>query len=484
VACICISLLLADVIDARNRALGFFWLPTRLWELLVGVLLAFADIKYGRNYHKVLHQTLPILGLYLITYSVLFFDAETPHPIVFTALPVVGAALIIFFANPKELVGRVLSSRAFVAVGLISYSLYLWHYPIFAFARIKENATNNYDKVEWLGLAFIMSIGSYFLIERPFRKNTTWPTKRFVSLVCVAVPSTAVMVFLLFPFNFDYIDIEESAIHRPILMTDYTGYLNNWINKKDNKANEFIDPSKTKILIVGNSHGTDTYNAVSQNEHLFDELEVTIIHHTEGESWGPQYQVFCFLDLLKKGANVCKGKTFATKSALARVYKDADVILLSTRWYAKDIMALQEIITILKRDGKTVVITSNTPQQPHTDLTKGDTPLKTFIKVHRRFPNQVERNSIERTTYENASENTEIIEINKKLFEIAHANNAVFLDKMDYLCDRKEEKCRVLTPKGHLINWDYGHHTISGAKFVGGVMKEINWLEPLHRQTN
>ena len=482
VACICISLLLAEVISAGNSELAFYWLPTRLWELLAGALLASADIRYGRICHTVLHQTLPTIGLCLITYSVLFFDSQTRHPGVITALPIVGTALIIHFANSRELVGRVLSSRAFVAVGLISYSLYLWHYPILAFARVDGNATNNYDKIAWLGLAFIMSIVSYFLIERPFRKKTTWPTKRFVSLACVAFPSTAVIVFLLFPFNFDYIDIEELATNRPILMTDYTGYLNNWFDKRDNITNEFIDPAKTKILIVGNSHGTDTYNTVTQNRHLFDELEVTIIHHSERESWAPQYQVFCFLDFLKKGLSTCKGKEFATESVLARVYKDADAILFSTRWSEKDLMALQEVATILKRDGKTVVITSNAPQQPHSDITKGDTPLKTFIKIHRRFPVRAERNSIERITYEKATENAEIIEINKKLFEIARANNAIFLDKTDYICDRKEEKCRVLTPDGHLINWDYGHHTIAGAKFLGGLMKEMNWLEPLHRQ--
>jgi peptidoglycan/LPS O-acetylase OafA/YrhL len=480
--CICISLLLAEVITAGNSALAFFWLPTRLWELLAGVLLAAADIKYGRIFHSALHQTLPIIGLCLITYSLLFFDSQTPHPSVITALPVAGTALIIYFANSTELVGRVLSSRLLVGVGLISYSLYLWHYPIFAFARINENTPDNYDKFEWLGIAFVLSIASYFLIEKPFRRKTAWPTKKFVPIACVAFPSTAVMVFLLFPFNFDYIDIEDLATNRPILMTDYSGYRNNWFDKRDNRTNAFIFPGRTRILIVGNSHGTDTYNAVTQNGQLFDELEITIIHHTERELWGPQYQVFCFLDFLKNGSNICKGKKFATKSVLTRIYQNADVILFSTRWSEKDLMALQEIVTILDRDGKKVVITSNAPQQPHTDITKGDTPLKTFIKVHRRLPIQLEQNLIERTTYENANQNAEIIAINKKLSRIAQANNAVFLDKMDYICDTKEEKCRVLTPTGHLISWDYGHHTIAGAKYLGGVMKEINWLAPLHRQ--
>ena len=422
-----------------------------------------------------------MFGLFLICYSILFFDAETPHPGFSTALPVVGTALIIFFSNTRDLVGRVLSTRAFVGVGLISYSLYLWHYPIFAFARIRESPANNFDKLEWLGLAFVLSIGSYYLIERPCRNKTIWPTRRFFSALGIVFPSTAVIVVALFPFDFDYLDIEEQAIDTPILMTDYTGYLNNWFDNKDIKTNEFIDLDRTNVLIVGNSHGTDTYNAVRQNARLFDELEVVIIHHPEREFWSPQYQVFCFLDFLKTRSNACQEEEFLTRTVLEKMYQDADVILFSTRWSAKDLMALQKIITIIKSDGKTAVITSNTPEQPHTDLTKGDTPLKNFIKAHERLPDKVERISIERKTFQNASENTKIIELNKKLFEIARENNAMFLDKMNYICDAGEEKCRVLTPHGHLINWDYGHYSINGANFLGGVMKKINWLEPLYR---
>jgi peptidoglycan/LPS O-acetylase OafA/YrhL len=481
-ACACISLLLAEVTSSGNRGLAFFWLPTRLWELLVGALLASADIKYGRNFHSALHRTLPIVGVCLIAYSLLSFGSQTQHPGVITVMPVAGAALIVYFANPAELVGRVLSSRLFVGVGLISYSLYLWHFPIFAFARINETTPDNFDKIAWLGTALAMSIASYFLIEKPIRKRTAWPTKKFISVACVAYPSTAAMVFLLFPFNFDYIDIEDLATNRPILMTDYSGYLNNWFDKRDNKTSEFIYPAKTSVLIVGNSHGTDTYNAITQNGRLFDELEVTIVQHTEGESWAPQYQVFCFLDFLKNRSSTCKREKFATESILTRIYRNADVIVFSTRWSEKDLMALEEIVAILKRDGKTVVIASNAPQQPHTDMTKGDTPLKTFIKTHRRLPFQAEQNLIERTTYENASKNARINAINKQLSQIAHTNNAIFLDKMNYICDRKEEKCEVLTPSGHLISWDYGHHTIAGAKYLGGVMKKVNWLAPLLRQ--
>ena len=483
--CICISLLLADVISMQNQPFSFYWLPTRLWELLIGGLLAYADIKYGRNWHKGLHQTLPVIGLFMIACSILFLDAQTRHPGLLTTLPVIGTALIIFFANSGELVGRVLSTKAFVAVGLISYSLYLWHYPIFAFSRIRESYADNFDKLEWLVLAFVMSTGSYYLIERPFRNKASWPTRRFFSTLGVVFPSTALVIAVLFPYDFDYEDIEEHALDNPILMTDYTGYLNNWFAKKDIEKNAFTDPDRTNVLIIGNSHGTDIYNAVKQNADLFDELEVVIIHHgQQALSTSPQYQVSCFLRFLKTRSNTCHGVAFWTRAVLEKMYQDADVVLFSTRWSWKDIDALQEIIPIIEGDGKRAVITSNSPEQPHTNLTKGDTPLKNFIKAYERLPDKAERLAIERETFQNASENTTIIEVNKRLIEIASRNNVIFLDTMDYICDVSEKKCRVLTPKGHLINWDYAHYSINGAKFVGSVMKEINWLEPLRGQGN
>jgi peptidoglycan/LPS O-acetylase OafA/YrhL len=79
-----------------------------------------------------------LLGLSLILYAVFAFSDDTLTPSVYTLFPTVGAALIILCATPATYVGMPLSSRPFVSIGLISYSAYLWHQPIFAFARHGE----------------------------------------------------------------------------------------------------------------------------------------------------------------------------------------------------------------------------------------------------------------------------------------------------------------------------------------------------------
>ena len=112
-----------------------------------------------------------MLGLYLVAYSILFFDGNTPHPSFNTLIPIIGVALIIGFASKDELVGRVLGSKPFVWVGLISYSAYLWHFPIFAFSRIERESLSNFDKLELIIGTALISILGYFLIEKAIQEN-------------------------------------------------------------------------------------------------------------------------------------------------------------------------------------------------------------------------------------------------------------------------------------------------------------------------
>lgn len=181
-----LSLLLAEFwvdVDADG---AFYMLPARGWELLAGGLLARLEMSRGRVAHPWLELAMPVLGLYLVLHSVFLFDAHTRHPSFATLMPVVGTMLIVWFAKPGSLVSRVLGSRPMVAVGLISYSLYLWHFPIFAFGRIGNPEPEHLVLFGWILLALALSVASYYLVEKPFRSRTV-SVHRVVTALSISV---------------------------------------------------------------------------------------------------------------------------------------------------------------------------------------------------------------------------------------------------------------------------------------------------------
>ncbi|MDN7124548.1 acyltransferase [Pseudidiomarina sp. 1APP75-32.1] len=164
-----LSLALAEWGWRYSPTANFYLLPTRAWELGAGAICAFVLQKREQPNN----QFIAWLGLLMIIVSILSFDSRTPFPSLYALLPVVGTALLILFAGDKTFVGRLLSLRPLVGIGLLSYSAYLWHQPLFAFARIR--AYSEPSLVLMLGLAAISLMLAYFTwqwVEQPFRKKS------------------------------------------------------------------------------------------------------------------------------------------------------------------------------------------------------------------------------------------------------------------------------------------------------------------------
>ena len=86
---------------------------------------------FGFLNYKILNQTMPILGLFLIGYTFVFYNDQMFLPSFYTLPSIIGVCLIIWFSQKNELATKIFSNKFLVTIGLISYSLYLWHYPIF-----------------------------------------------------------------------------------------------------------------------------------------------------------------------------------------------------------------------------------------------------------------------------------------------------------------------------------------------------------------
>ena len=184
---------------AYNRPnAAFFLLPTRGWELLVGVFVAFY-LKYNTHLktHS-LNQTLSLIGFGMIAYSIVAFDQTTPFPSLYALIPTFGTGLLILCAVPKTFIHKLLSLKFFVGIGLISYSAYLWHQPLLAFARHRLLGDVSGSILIVICIAsLLMAWFSWRFVESPLRSKTTFNRKSiFVMSAFMGMTFCALGLFL------------------------------------------------------------------------------------------------------------------------------------------------------------------------------------------------------------------------------------------------------------------------------------------------
>ena len=179
---------------------AFFLLPTRGWELLIGVFAAFY-LKHNTHLKsQTINQVLSLLGFGMILYSILVFDQTTPFPSLYALIPTIGTGLLILCAVPKTLIFNLLGLKPIVGLGLISYSAYLWHQPLLAFARHRIFfEVSDFLLIIICLASLLMAYLSWRFIEAPFRNKQIFTQYKIFVITATGIAAFSVLgLFLQF----------------------------------------------------------------------------------------------------------------------------------------------------------------------------------------------------------------------------------------------------------------------------------------------
>lgn len=190
------SLIFSNYLISNNEIdMNFYLIFSRAWELLAGSIIALVLLNITIT-HSWRNDLFSFFGFSLILLSVFFFTKLTVSSTLFMLIPIIGTLMIIVYCDENTFIGKLLSTKFLVFIGLISFSLYLWHFPIFAFMKVTSTWNNSTLSVV-LALIFtlvftlVFSVFSYKYVEKLFRDRDVVSTRAFIS---VSLLSTLLLV--------------------------------------------------------------------------------------------------------------------------------------------------------------------------------------------------------------------------------------------------------------------------------------------------
>lgn len=441
---------------------AFYLLPTRFWELLIGALIAFYfNIKPDRIAKPKRDQMMSGLGILMILGSVFLYDKNTPFPGTAALVPTVGAALIILFANEGTIAHKLLSKSVCVGIGLISYSAYLWHQPLFAFIKygsVEELST-------WVMLSLcLLSFGLAYLswkyVETPFRKKGRI-SRRFIFTISMIIAAIFMASGAYIRKNDGYLPTTNAealtrAKHIDNLNKERVGSINSGVchfNKLG--AHQNIDSfvknwkctgrdekglSPTNILVFGDSHSADKVNAIKSTG--YDVAQI-------GGAGCPLLPIKVF-----SRRSFCE-----SLFTLAKSYKEADTIVL-VRSFGKDELVneyIQEVVDYWSPLYRKVILF---------------TPMPVFSSLNREY---IKAGTVEASPLFIADK-----KFQKILSEITLPENVTIIDTISILCG-EERECQAMKD-GQLLFTDQDHFSDAGAEFFGQrLMASDDWQEIIKR---
>ena len=340
-----------------------FYLPySRFWELLLGALLATRIVAPPRG--PVIRELVAGLGLAMIAAAVLTYRGVAAFPGLAALLPTLGAAAIILSGvSGQTIVGRILALPPLVFVGLISYSLYLWHWPMIVFQRVAQIVNTGLspalDKTLVVVLTFVVAFLSWRFVEKPFRKDIrSWREKRSLAPLAVTILICAISLGALAEDGWPARFSPES-----IRLASYLNYNTGPDNRDgacfllDQEKFEAFkmqlcmrrNPTHRAIMLIGDSHADHFYPGLNFRYGMdADILQVTatgckpLLNDANGVKKCSQLAKFIYHDYLSQNK--------------------VDLLVISARWGKEDLGDISKTLEWLKKRDIPTVLIGPTPE--------------------------------------------------------------------------------------------------------------------------
>jgi peptidoglycan/LPS O-acetylase OafA/YrhL len=271
-----ISFAFAQWLVYRNPSFTFYMLPTRAWELLIGAFVAFYYSEHNIKKHNYLASELgSVLGFALISFAIFAYNEQTPFPSLYALAPTIGAALIIVFATNQTAIGKLLSTKPFLWIGLISYSAYLWHQPLFAFARHRSLEQPTPQLLTFLAILTIpLAYLTWRFVERPFRNKHLISRNQILALGLICSLFFTITGFI------GHVSNGVPARLPQATLKVFQGPSDIYPNYCNSRPGNYIDPARACVIgnnsnvvgaLIGDSHAEAIRLSLGQQLHRIGE---------------------------------------------------------------------------------------------------------------------------------------------------------------------------------------------------------------------
>lgn len=441
---------------------AFYLPPFRIWELLIGSLVAMlpAAALDRLPARRSFGESVSLAGLAIVVGGMVWYDETTVFPGFAALVPTLGAALVIAFADGHTFVGRLLAHPVPVRLGLISYSTYLVHQPLFAFARIAaERRLSVVESVMALTASIVVGYLCWRFIEQPFRNRERVGGRAIVTAGAGITVVVAAVSWVIFrgggiPDRFPEsnrqlaIDLDRCSASK---------YVRDRFLVWEHRLRPFDHDGQPRLLVIGDSYAQDFVNCLCESGKV-EQFQVRTIYIPARRQ--PYLGDEDPLEFVPPGQRAAVARDPDLRGCLPAI-READVIVLASaweQWAAERLPGTLERIP-LRPDQQLFVLGTKCFEPPR--------PLNYMqVPPSKRHAMRAKVNEYRRQVNETLS---------------AVVPPGVFLNLQSIICDPRGEVI-LFTEDGRALSYDGSHLTREGARWIGRRMCDSTPLSEIMRK--